>query len=102
MMQPAAQALKLRGRLSRQVQSKLGQTLHAMYDEIVKEGVPDRFAKLLEKIEAGQQPGAPAAARGEQSSKTAAPDTTGITPGPSVTAGGPSQPLPESEDEGSR
>ncbi len=42
-----------RGRLSRDVQSKLGETLHAMFDEIVKEGVPDRFSKLLEQINGG-------------------------------------------------
>lgn len=43
------------GRLSRDVQRKLGETLQAMFDEIVKEGVPDRFAKLIEQIEGGTQ-----------------------------------------------
>jgi hypothetical protein len=39
------------GRLNRNVQQKLGDTLRAMFDEIVQEGVPDRFAKLLDQIE---------------------------------------------------
>lgn len=48
------------GKLSRGVQHKLGETLQAMFDDFVKEGVPDRFAKLLEQIEENN-PGAPAA-----------------------------------------
>jgi hypothetical protein len=51
MMQPDVQMRKSRGRLSRHVQHKLGETLHAMFDEIVKEGVPDRFATLLDRLE---------------------------------------------------
>jgi hypothetical protein len=53
MMQTDAQVRKTRGRLSRHVQNKLGETLHAMFDEIVKEGVPDRFSKLLDQINGG-------------------------------------------------
>jgi hypothetical protein len=53
MMQTDVQVRKARGRLSRHVQNKLGETLHAMFDEIVKEGVPDRFSKLLEQINGG-------------------------------------------------
>lgn len=52
-MQTDVQVRKARGRLSRHVQNKLGETLHAMFDEIVKEGVPDRFSKLLEQINGG-------------------------------------------------
>lgn len=48
------------GKLSRGVQHKLGETLQAMFDDFVKEGVPDRFAKLLEQIEENN-PGAQAA-----------------------------------------
>ena len=51
MIETDVQMRKTRGRLSRHVQNKLGQTLHAMFDEIVREGVPDRFAKLLDQIE---------------------------------------------------
>ena len=52
-MQTDVQTRKPRGRLSRHVQNKLGETLHAMFDEIVKEGVPDRFSKLLEQMNGG-------------------------------------------------
>jgi hypothetical protein len=39
------------GRLSRDVQSKIGQQLRAMYDDVVKEGVPDRFSDLLRQLD---------------------------------------------------
>jgi hypothetical protein len=38
------------GKLSRDVQARLGQQLRAMYDEVVSQGVPDRFAALLNQI----------------------------------------------------
>jgi hypothetical protein len=37
--------------LSREIQTKIGHQLRAMYDDIVQEGVPDRFAELLRKLE---------------------------------------------------
>ena len=37
--------------LGRDVQTKIGQQLRAMYDEVVSEGVPDRFVDLLQKLE---------------------------------------------------
>jgi hypothetical protein len=39
-------------RLGKEIQSRIGQQLRAMYDDVVKEGVPDRFADLLRKMEA--------------------------------------------------
>lgn len=39
------------GGLDRQVQAKIGQQLRAMYDEVVDQGVPDRFAELLKKLD---------------------------------------------------
>lgn len=42
---------KYRGRLGRDVQSKLGKTLQAYFDDVVKEGVPDRFEKLLKQFD---------------------------------------------------
>ena len=39
------------GRLGRDVQNKIGQQLRAMYDDVVKEGVPDRFSDLLSRLE---------------------------------------------------
>ena len=37
--------------LGREIQSKIGQQLRAMYDDVVQEGVPDRFADLLRQID---------------------------------------------------
>ena len=39
------------GKLSREVQARLGQQLRAMYDEVVSQGVPDRFTELLNRID---------------------------------------------------
>lgn len=51
MMQIEARSRKPHVRLNRHVQSKLGDALQAMYETIVQEGVPDRFAKLLAQID---------------------------------------------------
>jgi len=39
------------GKLGREVQARLGQQLRAMYDDVVNQGVPDRFAELLNRLE---------------------------------------------------
>jgi hypothetical protein len=39
------------GKLGRDVQARLGQQLRAMYDDVVNQGVPDRFAELLTRLE---------------------------------------------------
>jgi hypothetical protein len=39
------------GRIGRDVQQKIGQQLRAMYDDVVKEGVPDRFSEMLRQLE---------------------------------------------------
>lgn len=51
MMQNEIQTRKRRGRLGRDVQSKLGKTLQAYFDDVIKEGVPDRFKDLLQKYD---------------------------------------------------
>ena len=38
-------------KLGREVQARLGQQLRAMYDEVVSQGVPDRFAELLNRLD---------------------------------------------------
>jgi hypothetical protein len=43
------------GGLDRQVQAKIGQQLRAMYDDVVEQGVPDRFAELLKKLDSGAE-----------------------------------------------
>jgi hypothetical protein len=42
---------KAGARLGRDIQNKIGQQLRAIYDEVVSEGVPDRFADLLRRLD---------------------------------------------------
>jgi hypothetical protein len=42
---------KQSAKLSRDVQAKLGQQLRAVYDDVVSQGVPDRFANLLNRLD---------------------------------------------------
>lgn len=44
-------ARKSKGRLSREDQRKLGDLLKKVYDEVIHEGVPDRFTSLLNQLE---------------------------------------------------
>ncbi len=45
------------GGLDRQIQAKIGQQLRAMYDDVVEQGVPDRFAELLKRLDnSGDKP----------------------------------------------
>ncbi|HML07834.1 MAG TPA: NepR family anti-sigma factor [Xanthobacteraceae bacterium] len=37
-------------RLGREVQARIGQQLRAMYDEVVKEGVPPHIAELVRRL----------------------------------------------------
>jgi hypothetical protein len=39
------------GSLDKETQTKIGQQLRAMYDDVVRQGVPDRFAELLKRLE---------------------------------------------------
>jgi hypothetical protein len=45
------------GRLGRDVQAKIGNQLRAIYDDVVKEGVPDRFADLLKRLDEPDEKG---------------------------------------------
>ncbi len=100
-MQTDVQMRKSRGRLSRHVQNKLGETLHAMFDEIVKEGVPDRFSKLLEKINGGKVQGSPSDDTSNQFSKSGHLETSGNETEPVVRATGTDRPFRKPEDKGS-
>ncbi len=42
---------KRTAKLGRDIQAKLGQQLRAMYDDVVNQGVPDRFAQLLNRLD---------------------------------------------------
>ena len=37
--------------LGREIQSKIGEQLRAIYDDVVSQGVPDRFVELLQRLE---------------------------------------------------
>lgn len=37
--------------LNRDIQTKIGQQLRAVYDDIVDQGVPDRFVELLRSLD---------------------------------------------------
>jgi len=38
-------------KLTRDVQARLGQQLRAMFDDVVNQGVPDRFTDLLNRLD---------------------------------------------------
>jgi hypothetical protein len=38
-------------KLNKEIQVKIGQQLRAIYDEVVQEGVPERFAELLRRLD---------------------------------------------------
>ena len=42
-------------KLGRDVQARLGQQLRAMYDEVVNQGVPDRFNELIERLKGDEK-----------------------------------------------
>jgi hypothetical protein len=37
--------------LGKEIQAKIGQQLRSMYDDVVKQGVPDRFVNLLSRLD---------------------------------------------------
>ncbi len=55
-MQTELNHRKPKGRLGRDVQSKIGQQLRAMYDDVVSEGVPDRFTEMLRRLDEHKEP----------------------------------------------
>ena len=57
-MQTEVNQRKPRGRLGRDVQGKIGQQLRAMYDNVVSEGVPDRFNEMLRQLDEQKEKGA--------------------------------------------
>jgi hypothetical protein len=45
------------GRLSREDQRRLGDILQRVYDDVVRQGVPDRFKNLMDELEADARSG---------------------------------------------
>ncbi|ABE38605.1 NepR family anti-sigma factor [Rhodopseudomonas pseudopalustris] len=54
-----------KGGLNQEIQARIGHQLRAMYDDVVRQGVPDRFADLVKRLDDPQQ-GNPAAADNER------------------------------------
>jgi hypothetical protein len=52
-METDAPSRKPGGRLSRDDQRRLGDILQRVYDDVVKQGVPDRFKNLLQELDEG-------------------------------------------------
>jgi hypothetical protein len=44
--------VKKQGGLNAEIQSRIGHQLRAMYDDVVRQGVPDRFVELIRKLDA--------------------------------------------------
>ncbi len=44
------------GGLNAEIQSRIGHQLRAMYDDVVRQGVPDRFADLIRKLDVSGDP----------------------------------------------
>jgi hypothetical protein len=42
------------GGLNAEIQSRIGHQLRAMYDDVVRQGVPDRFQELIRKLDVPQ------------------------------------------------
>ncbi len=39
------------GGLNSEIQSRIGHQLRAMYEDVVRQGVPDRFSELIKKLD---------------------------------------------------
>ena len=44
-------APRKQGGLNAEIQARIGHQLRAMYDDVVRQGVPDRFAELVRKLD---------------------------------------------------
>src|SRR5438132_14384157 len=54
-MQMDAPVRKTGGRLSREDQRRLGDILQRVYDDVIRQGVPDRFRNLLNELDEPKQ-----------------------------------------------
>ncbi|MBI5129440.1 MAG: hypothetical protein HZA66_08355 [Rhodopseudomonas palustris] len=55
-----------KGGLNQEIQARIGHQLRAMYDDVVKQGVPDRFADLIKRLDEPPQGGHVAASESER------------------------------------
>jgi anti-sigma factor NepR-like protein len=54
-------AVRKSGRLSREDQRRLGDILKRVYDDVLRQGVPDRFKALLDELDVPHEGGEPTA-----------------------------------------
>lgn len=52
--QNKASTVTKQGGLNAEIQSRIGHQLRAMYDDVVRQGVPDRFAELIRKLDTAE------------------------------------------------
>jgi hypothetical protein len=45
------------GGLNAEIQSRIGHQLRAMYEDVVRQGVPDRFAELIKQLDSEKPSG---------------------------------------------
>ncbi|MBL8585823.1 MAG: hypothetical protein JNM23_03745 [Bradyrhizobiaceae bacterium] len=50
-MQVRSSSVRVGPALNRDIQTKIGQQLRAIYDDVVDQGVPDRFVELLRSLD---------------------------------------------------
>lgn len=60
------------GGLNSEIQSRIGHQLRAMYDDVVRQGVPDRFADLIKQLDASETNAATAGSGSANESNLAA------------------------------
>jgi len=46
---------KTDAKLGRDIQAKIGQQLRALYDDVVNQGVPDRFSELINRLNGNEK-----------------------------------------------
>jgi hypothetical protein len=44
-------------RLGSDIKARIGQQLHAMYSDVVNQGVPDRFSEILRRLDQASEAG---------------------------------------------
>ena len=44
-----------KGGLNAEIQSRIGHQLRALYDDVVRQGVPERFAELIRKLDVPEE-----------------------------------------------
>lgn len=49
--QPGTPPNKQGAQLTREIQARIGHQLRAIYDDVVRQGVPDRFAELIRQMD---------------------------------------------------